>query len=79
MFVLMKIKRLSLYSTLHFDLKSALGGAPLDAARKKIIGDNPPFFFTGLIFGICSKHWSKGPVPIGPEMAQVYARSLPQT
>jgi hypothetical protein len=68
----MKIKRLSLYSTLHFDLKSALGGAPLDAARKKIIGDNPPFFFTGLIFGICSKHWSKGPVPMGPEMAQVF-------
>ena len=68
----MKIKRLSLYSTLHFDLKSALGGAPLDAARKKIIGDNPPFFFTWLIFGICSKHWSKGPVPMGPEMAQVF-------
>ena len=49
-FVLMKIKRLSLYSTLHFDLKSALGGSPLDAARKKIIGDNPPIFFTGLVF-----------------------------
>ena len=44
-FVLMKIKRLSMYSTLHFDLKSVLGGAPLlDAARKKIISDNPPFF-----------------------------------
>ena len=45
MFVLMKIKRLSMYSTLNFDLKSALGGAPLDAARKKIISDNPPIFF----------------------------------
>ena len=78
----MKIKRLSLYSNLHFDLKSALGGAPLDAARKKIIGDNPPIFFTGLFFGIRSKHYSKGPVPMGPAMAQVsccYARSLPRT
>ena len=35
MFVLRKIKRLSMYSTLRFDLKSALGGAPLDAVRKK--------------------------------------------
>ena len=49
-FVLMKIKRLSMYSTLHFDLKSALGGAPLDAARKKIISDNPPIFFTGFVY-----------------------------
>ena len=48
-FVLMKIKRLSLYSTLHFDLKSALGGAPLDAAKKKIIGDNPPIFLTRFV------------------------------
>ena len=55
MFVLMKIKRLSIYSTLHFDLKSALGGAPLDAARKKIISDNPPFFLLGLLIDILSK------------------------
>jgi hypothetical protein len=48
-FVLMKIKRLSMYRTLHSDLKSALGGVPLDAARKKIIGVNPLFFFTGLV------------------------------
>ena len=50
MFALMKIKRLSMYITLHFDLKSALGDAPLDAARKKIIIDNPPIFFTGLVY-----------------------------
>ena len=50
MFVLMKIKRLSMYSTLNFDLKSALGGPPLDAARKKIIVDNPTYFFTGLVY-----------------------------
>ena len=45
MFVLMKIKRLSMYKILHFDLKFALalGGAPLDAARKKIIGYNMRF------------------------------------
>ena len=49
-FVLMKIKRLSMYNTLHFDLKSALGGAPLDAARKKIISDNPPIFLIGLVY-----------------------------
>jgi hypothetical protein len=49
-FVLMKIKRLSMYSTLNFDLKSALGGPPLDAARKKIIVDNPTYFFTGLVY-----------------------------
>jgi hypothetical protein len=34
MFKLIKIKRLSMYSALHCDLKSAFGGAPLDAARK---------------------------------------------
>ena len=50
MFVLMKIKRLSMYSTLNFDLKSALGCAPLDATRKKIISDNPPIFFTGFVY-----------------------------
>jgi hypothetical protein len=48
-FVLIKIKRLSMYSTLHFDLRSALGGAPLDAAKKEIISDNPPTFF----------HWAR--------------------
>ena len=50
MFVPMKIKRLAMYSTLHFYLKSALWGAPLDAARKKIISDNPPIFFTRFVF-----------------------------
>jgi hypothetical protein len=35
MFVLMKIKRLAMFSTLHFYLKSALGGAPLDAAKEE--------------------------------------------
>jgi hypothetical protein len=49
-FVLMKIKRLTMYSTIHFDLKFALRGAPLDAARKKTIGDIPPIFFTGLVY-----------------------------
>ena len=44
-FIPMKIKRLVMYRTLYFDLKSALGGAPLNAARKKTIGDNPPNFF----------------------------------
>jgi hypothetical protein len=40
-----KIKRLSMYSTLYFYLRSALGVAPLDVARKKIIGDNQAIFF----------------------------------
>jgi hypothetical protein len=43
-FVLMKIKRLSMYSTLRFDLKSALGGAPLDAAREKKNSAHKPLY-----------------------------------
>jgi hypothetical protein len=46
----MKMKRLATCRILHFDQKSALAGAPLDAARKKTIGDNPPIFFTGLVY-----------------------------
>ena len=46
----MKIKRLAMYSTLHFDLNSAVGGAPLDTERMKTIDDNPPIFFTGLVY-----------------------------
>jgi hypothetical protein len=41
-----------MYNTLHFDLKTALRGSPLDAARKKIIGDNPPIFLVGLFIGV---------------------------
>ena len=45
MFVLMNIKRIAVYSTLHFGPKMSSLGAPLDAAMYKTTGDNPPIFF----------------------------------
>ena len=71
MSVLMKIKRLAMYSTLHFNLKSALWGAPLDAARKKTTGDNPLFFHRAcsLEYEVSTK--PKGALPFIPATPHV--------
>ena len=52
LFVLIKMKRLAMYSTIHFDLKFALRGAPLDAARKIQEVTPHPFVSLGLFIGL---------------------------